>query len=76
MNDNCESNGENKNAFRIQVGKSEEKDPFENPRRRLEDNIKVTFKEVIWISGDWMYVTQNRDKWLAVVKTAMNLRIP
>ena len=49
---------------------------LKKPMRKFEDNIKMTLKEIIWNSGNWMYVTQNRDKWLAVVDTAMNLRIP
>jgi hypothetical protein len=33
--------GEKRNAYRILVGKPEEKKPLRTPRRRWEDNIKI-----------------------------------
>jgi hypothetical protein len=30
----------------------------------------------MWLKGvEWMHLAQDRDKWLAVVKTVMNLRV-
>jgi len=37
----CSASGERKDAYRILVGKPEGKRPFEKPRRRLQDNIKM-----------------------------------
>jgi hypothetical protein len=37
--------GENKNAYRILIGKPEEKRPLGRPRRRWEDNIKMDLRE-------------------------------
>jgi hypothetical protein len=32
--------------------------------------------EVEWDFADWINVAEDRDKWKAVVKAAMNLRVP
>jgi hypothetical protein len=40
--------GEKKKAYRILVGKPEGKRPLGKPRHRLEDNIKMDFREVGW----------------------------
>jgi len=39
----------------------------------MEDNIRTYLREIEWDGVDWMYVTQDRDKWRAVVNTVMNL---
>jgi len=38
--------GKRKDVYMILVGKSEVKRPFGRPRRRLEDNLKMTLQEV------------------------------
>jgi hypothetical protein len=43
---------ERKNAYRILVGKAEEKKTLGRPRHRWDDNIKMTFIEIGW---DGMY---------------------
>jgi hypothetical protein len=45
------------------------------PRRRWEDNIKMDLQEVggLW---DWMELTQDRDRWRALVSAVMNFRVP
>jgi hypothetical protein len=53
--------GESRGAYRISVGKSEGRRPFERPKRRWEDNIKIYIREVGW--GD-MNLTQDRERWL------------
>jgi hypothetical protein len=42
----------------------------------LEDNIRMDLREIIWESVVWMNLAQDRDKWQAVVNTAMNFRVP
>jgi hypothetical protein len=37
---------ERRGAYRVSVGKPEERKPFERPRRRLEDNGKRDHKEM------------------------------
>jgi hypothetical protein len=41
----CSTNGEKRNAYRILVGKPEEKRPLERPKRSLEDNIQIDFRK-------------------------------
>ena len=43
---------QNRNAYRVLVGKRREKRPFERPRHRLEDNIQVYLKEEAWNGMD------------------------
>jgi hypothetical protein len=40
--------GENRNAYRILMGKPEGKRPLGRPRRRWEDNIKMDLRETGW----------------------------
>jgi hypothetical protein len=41
----CSTHGEERNAYRIFVGKPEGKRPLGRPRRRWEDNIKMELRE-------------------------------
>jgi hypothetical protein len=68
--------GEKRNACRILVGKPGGKRPLGRPRRRWEDNIKMDLRKIGWGGIDWIDLTQNRDRWRALVNTVMNLRVP
>nr|KAJ4444099.1 hypothetical protein ANN_05888 [Periplaneta americana] len=59
--------GESRNAYRVLVGR---------PRRRWEDNIKMDLREVEYDGRDWINLAQDRDRWRAYVRAAMNLRVP
>jgi hypothetical protein len=61
---------------RVLVGKPEGKRPLGRPSRRWEDNIKMDLQEVEVVCGDWRELTQDRDRWRALVSTVMNLRVP
>jgi hypothetical protein len=67
---------ENRNAYRILVGKSEGKIPLGRPRRRWTDNFKMDLREIGWDGVNWIDMAQNRDQWRALVNTVLNLRIP
>jgi hypothetical protein len=50
----CSTNGKKRNAYRILMGKLEEKRPLERPRRKWVDNIKIDVREIgcggmVWI---------------------------
>ena len=65
-----------RNAYRVLVGKPESKRPLGRPRRTWEHNIKMDLREVDCDPGDWIAVTEDRDKWRAYVRAVMNLRVP
>jgi hypothetical protein len=50
-------------------------DHLGDPGARCEDNIKMDLQEVGW-GMDWIELTQARDRWRALVKAVMNLRVP
>jgi hypothetical protein len=58
------------------VGKPEEKRPLGRPRRRREDNIKMDLLELGWGGVDSISLAQDMDKWTALLKAVMNLRVP
>ncbi|KAJ4431420.1 hypothetical protein ANN_20017, partial [Periplaneta americana] len=66
--------GESRNAYRVLVGRPEGKRPLGRPRRRWEDNIKMDLREVGYDDRDWINLAQDRDRWRAYVRVAMNLR--
>jgi hypothetical protein len=68
--------GENRNAYRILVGKPEGKRPLGRPRRRWVDDIKMDLREIGWGGIDWIHLAQDRDQWRTLVNTVMNLRVP
>jgi hypothetical protein len=68
--------GERRDLYRVLVGKLEGKRPLGRPRRRREDNIKMVLQEVGCEDRDWIDVAQGRDRWRAVLKVVMNVRVP
>jgi hypothetical protein len=68
--------GEERNVYRILVGKPEGKRPLGRPRRRWMDNIKIDNREIGWNDMDWVDQAQDRDQWRALVNAVMNLRVP
>jgi hypothetical protein len=75
MDSACSTNGEKRNAYRILVGKPEDKRQLGRPRRIWEDNIKMDLRDREWGGMDWIDLTQDRDQWRALVNTVMNLRV-
>jgi hypothetical protein len=58
------------------AGKPEGKRPLGRPRLRWEDNIKIDLQEFGGRCGDCMEVAQDRDRWLALLSTVKNFRVP
>jgi len=67
--------GEGRGVHRVLVGKPEGKRPLGRPKRRWGDNIKIDIWEVGG-GGDWTELSQDRDRWQALVKTVMNFWVP
>jgi hypothetical protein len=68
--------GEEREIYRVLVGRSEGKRPLGRPRRRWEDNIKMDLREIGIDGANWILLAQNRVQWRAFVNTVMNLRVP
>ena len=68
--------GEEREAYRVLVGKPEGKRPLGRPRRRWEDNIRMDLEEVECGYVDWIGLAQDRDRWRTLVSAVMNLRVP
>jgi len=71
----CSAYGERRGLYRVLMGKPERKRPHGRPRRRWEDNIKMDLQEVGCGVVDWIELTQDRDRWRALVNAVMDLRV-
>ena len=60
--------GEGRGVDRVLEGKPKGKRPLRRPRRRWQDNIKMDLQEMGG-GGDWMELSQDRDRWRALVST-------
>jgi len=63
-------------VYRVWVRRLGGKRPLGRPRSREEDDIKMHLQEVGWEDMDWIAVALERDRWLALVNSVMNLRVP
>jgi hypothetical protein len=68
--------GEERNVYRLLVGKPEGRIPLGRPRRRWIDNIKMDLLEIELNVVDWMSLAQDRYRWRALVSSVMNPRVP
>jgi hypothetical protein len=66
---------EKRGAYRILVRRPEGGRPLWRSRRRWEDNIRMDIQTVEW-GMDWIELTEDRDRWRAVVNAVMNIRVP
>jgi len=67
---------EEREVYRVLLGKPEGRRPLGRPRRRWEDNISMDLKEVGCGYMDWIGLAQDRDGWRTLVSAVMNLRVP
>jgi hypothetical protein len=67
--------GEERNVYRVLMGKPEGKRPLGGPRHRWEDGIRMGLREIGWGSVDWIQLAQDWDRWRALVNTVINLRV-
>jgi hypothetical protein len=67
--------GEERKVYKVLVGKPEGKRRLGRPRRRWEDGIRMNLKEIGLGSVDWIRLSQDRDRWRAVVSAVMNFRV-
>jgi hypothetical protein len=67
--------GEKRNAYRLLVGKPEEKRPLGRPRRRWLDNIRMDLGEVGWGDVGWIRLVQDKNRWRALLNSVFNFRV-
>jgi len=68
--------GERSGVYSVLVGKPEGARPIGRPRHRWEDNIKMDIQEIGCGVTNWIELTQDRDRWRALVNAVMNLQVP
>jgi hypothetical protein len=68
--------GEGRGVYRVLVRRPEGKRPLGRPRRRWEDNIKVSLRETEIDGANWILLAKDRVRWRAFVNTVMSLRVP
>jgi hypothetical protein len=70
----CSTNEENRNAYRLLMGKPEGRRPLGRSRRRWLDKIRMDLVVVGWGDVEWIGLAQDRDRWRALVNSVLNLR--
>ena len=68
--------GEEREVYRVLVGKPEGRRPLGRPRLRWVDNIWMDLQEVGCEYMDWIGLAQDRDRWRTLVSAVMNLLVP
>jgi len=68
--------GDRRSSYIDLVGTPEGKRELGRSRRTWEDNIKMYLQAVEWGGMDWTHLTQDMDKWRALVNAVKNLRVP
>jgi hypothetical protein len=68
--------GEKRNMYMLLVRKPAGKKLLGRQRRRWIDNIKMYLLEIGVGVVDWIGLAQDRYRWRALVKAALNLRVP
>jgi hypothetical protein len=67
--------GEEREVYRVLVGKPEEKKPLGRLRLRWEDGIRMDLKEIGLGSVEWIQLAHDRGRWQTLVNTVINLRV-
>jgi hypothetical protein len=62
---------EERNVYKVLIGKPQGKRPLGRPRHRWDQN---GFRE-IGRSVEWIQLAQDRDRWRALVNMVMNLQV-
>jgi hypothetical protein len=75
LSEHVEYKGERRGIYRVLVGKPEEADYLKD--RGVDGRIILKRILLKW-DGDmnWIDLTQDRDRWRAVVNAVMNLQVP
>jgi hypothetical protein len=67
--------GEERKVYKVLVVKPKGQGPLGRTRRRWEDGIRMDRREIGLGGVDWIRLSEDRDRWRAVVSAVMNLRV-
>jgi hypothetical protein len=65
-----------RDVYRVLVGRPEGKRPLERPRRWWEDNIKLYLRKIGIDGANWIRLAQDRVQGRAFMNKEMKLRVP
>jgi hypothetical protein len=71
----CGTHGRGEKIYKVLAGKPEGKRPLGRPRCRWEDGIRMDLREIGLGGVDWIRLSQDRDRWRAIVSAVMNLQV-
>jgi hypothetical protein len=66
--------GYRRDAYRVEVGRTNKQTTIGRSRRRWKDSINMNLQEVGWVCMDWFFLAQDKDNWRALVNAVMNVR--
>jgi hypothetical protein len=66
---------EERKVYKVLVGKPEGRRPLGRPKRRWEDGVRMDLRKIGLGGVDWIRLSQDRDRWQAVVSVVMNLLV-
>jgi hypothetical protein len=67
---------EGRSVYSVLVVKPEGKRPLGRTMRIWEDNIRMDLQELGCGCGGWIGLSQDRERWRALVSAVRNLRFP
>jgi hypothetical protein len=68
--------GRDEKCIKMLFEKPEGKRPLGRHRRRWENSIRMSLREIGWEGVDWIHLAQDKDQWRALVNAILNLRVP
>jgi hypothetical protein len=63
-----------RSACKILVGYLKGRDHSE--RLGIDEDMIIDVREIGWECVEWIHLAQDKNQWLAVVKTVINFRVP
>jgi len=72
----CSTHGDRRGLYEVLFSNPEGNRSLGTLRRRWEDNIVTDVQEMECGVMDWISLSQDRERWRALVDAVMNLRAP